>query len=139
MIELHVRTIDHDSQRYDTVGDWVYGNQPGEFHVTVSNMGNRDYEFCVAIHELVEAYLLRKRGVTQRQVDEFDNNFEANRPDGNIEEPGFDITAPYYKEHFFATGLEMLLAEKLNLNWQEYESTVNSLIYHKTANGTLQE
>lgn len=139
MIELHVRTIDHDSQRYDTVGDWVYGNQPGEFHVTVSNMGNRDYEFCVAIHELVEAYLLRRRGVTQRQVDEFDNNFEQKRSKEDISEPGDSSDAPYKQEHFLATTIERIIAQALELDWKTYDDTVLGLIYHKTANGTLQE
>ncbi len=125
-LNIRIRTIDHNKQRYDTVGDWRYTS--GEnLVITVSNMGDWRKEVLVAIHELTEVVLCRHRNITQESVDKFDMDFEAKRLKGDLSEPGDSSLAPYNKEHKFATILERAIAIELGVDWIDYEKTINSL------------
>ena len=146
-----IQTIPHKLQRYQTVGDWEPGN-PAK--ITVSEMGNDDYEFLVMVHELIEFYLCQKHGITSEMVDKFDFAFEKERAAEirhimkshprrgrygraqtrqmdidriNNREPGDDPNAPYYKEHQFATMMEKALCHELGVNWDKYDKTVMNL------------
>lgn len=125
-MHIQLRTIPHESQRYPTVGDWQI-SEDGTIAIDVSDMGNEDYAFLVAIHEAVEVWLCRKRGISQESVDAFDIEYEKNRPDGDFSEPGDDTNAPYFKEHQFATMIERQVAKELGVNWDEYNHAVESL------------
>lgn len=130
MFNAWIITKPQDEQRYDTVGDWRYRTTEymlPYLDITVSDMDNSDYEFLVAIHELVEAHLCRKRGIKEEDVTAFDEAFEKLRKEDNFDEPGNDVRAPYYKEHQFATMVEKLIALEIGVNWDEYDKTVNSL------------
>lgn len=125
---ISIASIPHGHQRYETCGDWK--ETPGRLEILVSRMGNKDYEFCVALHELVEAYLCQKRGITDSQVTAFDVWFENDRKAGahtETEEPGDHPLAPYRKEHFTATTIERIMAEQLQIDWKIYEETINAL------------
>lgn len=114
-------------QRYDTVGDWIPGS-PAE--IRVSRMSDPRYSFLVAIHELIEYELCRRRGVTDRQVVAFDRMFEKERVAGlhsQSAEPGDDPRAPYREEHRLAVKIEKLVAKKLDVNWNEYCEEVMSM------------
>jgi hypothetical protein len=43
------------------------------------------------------------------------------------DEPGDDPRAPYYKEHFFATNIERMIAHEMGIDWNEYSQKVESL------------
>jgi hypothetical protein len=123
-------TIDHKDQRYPTVGDWQSKEVAGkpEISVLVSNLGYEDYNFLIAIHELIEAYLCWKRGITDEEVTRFDKRFEELRKDKEVDgEPGDDPYAPYKREHFFATNIERQLAHELGVDWGRYEERIGSL------------
>jgi hypothetical protein len=125
-ITLHA--IPHNKHRYETVGDWQI--KPGAIDIAVSRMDNADYEFCVALHELVEAWLCLRRGVDDRDVTEFDERFEADRKAGahsETEEPGDSPLAPYRDEHFTATTIERMVAAELGVDWAKYDAKINSL------------
>src|SRR5437899_2430215 len=98
---IHIRTIPHGRQRYDTVGDWQ--DSTFEYTISVSKFDNEDYEFLVAIHELVEMWLCRKAGISDEAVTKWDVAYEGS-------EPGADSYAPYYKQHTQATQIEFQLA-----------------------------
>jgi hypothetical protein len=123
---INIQTIPHSLQRYPTVGDWFY-DKDGNLQIRVSAMGNPRYEFLIAIHELVEEQLCRERGISQNIVDAFDKEFEANRDENSLAEPGESSDAPYATEHCFATGIERLMCAELCVSWAQYEKTVNSL------------
>jgi len=106
--------IPHRNQRYETLGDWFYKGE-GFLQIHVSLVGNEDYEFLLLFHELVEAWLCRKRNISSADVDRFDMSYVG---DG---EPGDHPTAPYHKEHVFATLLEKTMAGELGIDWDEYE------------------
>lgn len=114
--------IPHKKHRYPTVGDYYKKN--GELHVRVSKM-NSKHEFLVLIHELIEFFLIDQKGISIKSIDDFDMLYEATKTDDS--EPGNDPNAPYFEEHQYATYIEKLLAEKLGVNWQKYDASVNAL------------
>lgn len=124
-----IETISHKAQKYPTVGDWR--NDPdGTLRIRVSDMKNEDYEFLIALHELVEQHLCKKRGITVEAVDEFDIEFEKQRAKSlslSTAEPGDNRFAPYRNEHCIATGVERIVAAALGVNWSDYEVAINSL------------
>lgn len=128
-MDYHIETILHSDQRYETVGDWQvrHGFRRSAIFIKVSSMVNEDYEFLVGLHEMIEAHLCFKRGITQQAVDQFDMDYERNRKEGDESEPGDQPSAPYYKEYQFALKLERLMSDELGVNWDKYEETLNSL------------
>jgi len=128
-MNITIKTIPHDEQRYETPGDWWF-DPDGTLQIRVSDIGNWKYEALVAVHEMHEVLLCKSRGITVAQVDAFDIQFEKDRADGNHspeEEPGSDPSCPCHQEHIFATALEELFAQQLGVPWKEYDKTVVSL------------
>lgn len=122
-----ISVIPHGKQRYDTIGDWIPGNPT---HIRVSRMKDQRYTFLVALHELVEYELCKMKGTSDSKVVAFDKQFEAERMLGYHsweEEPGDDPRAPYRKEHAFATSVERMVAQKMGVNWSDYERAVLAL------------
>ncbi|VVB61608.1 Uncharacterised protein [uncultured archaeon] len=121
-----INIIPHSRQRYETCGDWIFDDF-GDLHIRISDTGNTDYEFLVGIHEQIEAYLCNKRRIKEKDITRFDIQFEKNREEGNTDEPGDHILAPYRKEHQFATKIERELAKELDIDWNEYSKTIDEL------------
>lgn len=119
MKSIYIKTIPHGKQRYDTCGDWYDEN--GVQRINISKLNDEDMEFCVALHELIEAYLCQKRGITIEVVDKFDKAWKGKG------EPGDNEDAPYHKEHKFATMIEKLMAKELRLNWKKYGDKISNL------------
>jgi hypothetical protein len=121
MKPIHIESISYVHQRYETLGDY-YDDEKGT-QIKVTDMGAEDYEFLIALHEMVEQYLCKNRGIREEDITKFDKMFEAERDaeKWTTEEPGDDPRAPYKKEHFFSTNIERLMAEQLGVNWQIYE------------------
>lgn len=121
------KAIKHKAQRYETVGDFYKSHGVQNFRVSKMDA---DSEFLVFLHELIEWYLTQRRGITQKQVDEFDMQFERDRKAGLYSddvEPGDSIDAPYMKEHKFATTVERMLARECGVDWEEYDKKVMNL------------
>ena len=96
--------------RYSTVGDF-----PSYDRIEVADMGNKNYEFAIAIHELVESRLCEEHGITTDQIDLFDMGWKG---DG---EPGDDPSAPYHKEHVAATEVEIAVCKALGIDFGVYD------------------
>jgi hypothetical protein len=124
-MKFDVRIVPHTKQRYDTSGDYYLG-RTGNLHIIVSDLGNRQYELLIALHELIEATLCLNRNISIDAIDTFDF---AWTPHGGLTEPGDDPTCPYYREHQFATAMERALAQQLNVDWQAYSAAVEALDY----------
>ena len=123
MIQVHI--IKHEDQRYPTVGDWVFGEDtPAKMHnllVSVSQTGNQDYNDLVAVHEIIEAILCKANGVLDEVVTNWDRD-HIDHPD-----PGSIPGCPYYREHLVATVIEKIVASELQIDWYEYEETLEKL------------
>lgn len=117
MISIEARSIPHHQQRYDDVGDWTV-DAHGTRHIRASEMGNRDYEFLVLLHEMIESHLCLAHGVTQEAVDSFDMGYAGH-------DPGADRRAPYHDEHKFALSIEKRVAKALGIDWKAYEKRLD--------------
>lgn len=128
-MEIHIKTIDNTLQRYPTIGDYYYDSE-GILQIKVSNLGDRRMEMLVIIHELVEEFLTREAGIKEEDISGFDKYYEKRREMGLVEElsePGFSSESPYRNQHAIATGIELILAGILGVDWKRYEEIVNSL------------
>lgn len=125
-MNITLKSIPHDQQRYETAGDWKI-NPDGSIEINVSDMGNEDYNFLVALHELVEVWLCQKRGIKDEDVTKFDIAFEESRGKNDNGEPGDEPDAPYQNEHLIATGVEKIVAASIGVKWKEYDDAVNAL------------
>lgn len=124
MSNINVLTIPHETQRYNTVGDyWVDEN--GVTQIRISDLGNTFYEDLIMLHELT---LCRKAGVTIEDIDKFDFQFTENRAAGDASEPGDDPSAPYFKQHQFATKVEREMCRELGLDWDAYEDRISEVM-----------
>lgn len=124
-MKVLIETVPHESHRYCTVGD--YFDVDGAEHVLVSDMGNKKFERLVVLHELIEKWLTEERGISEESITTFDVEYERNRPEGDVSEPGDDPSSPYFNEHQFATKIERMLAQELHVDWDEYNATVENL------------
>lgn len=100
--------IPHHWQDYDTLGNWRIGTDDSAA-IFVSDTGNDDETFLIALHELIEMRLCAKAGVSQAAVDAFDAGYTG---DG---EPGDHPWCPYREQHRKAMLVEFLVADMLGL------------------------
>lgn len=129
-LSIYIKTIAHEKQRYPTVGDWFFereGPDNIKLVILISDMGNPWFEYLVAQHEQMEAMLCLRRGILEKSVSDFDIAFEEKRFEDNVDEPGDDPAAPYYKEHQYATIAERSMALELEIDWRTYDQTVSAL------------
>jgi hypothetical protein len=109
------QAIDHKDQRYNTVGDYMEcGRDYWSF--TISKM-NRDSEFAVLIHELIEMYLTQRRGLPEPEITKFDI-------ESGLDDPGASRDAPYHNEHMFAEKIERLILKQIGMSWRDHIKAV---------------
>ena len=120
MYNANIKTIPHPDQRYDTLGD--YYTEGGVIQFRVSSLANNDYEFLIALHELIEKQLAKKMGITEQMIDAWDLTHE------DEEEPGALEGCPYRDAHMIAEGIERVVATKLGVDWDHYEKTCREVI-----------
>jgi hypothetical protein len=124
MKDIWIKTIPAKDQRYITAGD--YYEKDGEIHFKITNQANEDYEFMIAVHELIEEYLIRKAGLTHKQIDDYDFAWEEKEKKGltKASQPGDEEDCPYKDQHVFATIIEGLLATQLGIDFQKYDKEI---------------
>jgi hypothetical protein len=113
--------------RYPTCGDYFKVGR--RTFIDIMEQDEEDYEFLIMIHELIEEYLTRKRGIAEQDITIFDMVFEREREEGlhgEDDEPGYDMRAPYRKEHIFSENIERLIAQELGVDWNEYTKRLKS-------------
>jgi hypothetical protein len=117
---ISIETIQHDQQRYPTAGDWQW-EEDGSLSINVSKMHVQEYMWLVAVHEIIEAILCKANGITDEIVTNWDKDHLYDCDPGGIQD------CPYYKEHLVATIVETMLADRLKIDWKEYEKTLDAL------------
>ena len=133
-MKIIIETIPHNEQRYETIGDWYY-DADGNLNIKVSHLSDWRRSMLVAVHELVEVLACKHDGVSQKSVDDFDMNFEANRKPGDDSEPGDASDAPYKFQHGLATGIERVLASAWGVDWADYEEEINGISKESPSGG----
>lgn len=125
-MNVKIEIIPHETQRYPTVGDWLF-EPNGDLVIRVSKLSDWRREMLIAVHELAEVLICKHEGISQESVDKFDIDFEKHRHPDSEEEPGDDPSAPYVNQHCIATGVERILAAELGVSWKEYEDELSQL------------
>jgi hypothetical protein len=128
--EIIIKAIHHNEQAYETCGNYWWENDKKILQIRVSDT-NSHYNFLIAVHELIEAYLAECKGIKEEDITKFDIEFEKMREQypllvGN-DEPGDHDKAPYNIEHIISSKIEKWLVDNMELNWKDYEDTINSL------------
>lgn len=119
-----IDTIEHRLQNYDTAGDY-YSRGDKQWFLRVSKLPDWKMEAAIVIHELMEMFLTKANGIDWGVIDEFDKNGEGkDHPD-----PGTLKSAPYHKEHKFATKIEKMFCKEIGLDWDEYNEVLDGLEY----------
>jgi hypothetical protein len=124
-MRIIIETIPHKLQRYPTVGDWYYVPD-GTLHIVVSEMADERSMFLVALHELIEAELCNRNGVSEQAVTDFD----MAHPE--LDDPGNDPRAPYHEEHIFAEGIERIVAMAIGRQWDHHEDHLSETTKART-------
>jgi hypothetical protein len=117
---ISISRIKHKNQRYNTAGDWQY-DEAGNLKITISDTKYPEMNALLFIHELIEAVLCKRNGITQEVVDTWDMTHLEDCDPGGI------LGCPYYREHMIAEIVEKLMAHELDVDWREYEKVIESL------------
>ena len=135
-MEIHIKTIPAEHQRYPTVGDYWYDTE-GVLQVRITEMPEsispelaEFYTKMIIVHELSEEALTKFRGLTEPEIADFDKYYEMRREQGLVpedSEPGFDNNAPYLREHTLSTAIEMQMCAMAGLSWSDYDNLINEL------------
>jgi hypothetical protein len=129
-LDIIIKTIPHKDQAYETAGNYRIEADTGRIVFEISDMGNWRYEALLAIHELLEYFMVKHKKIPLHKIDAFDFLFERERLQGKYkpeEEPGNHPDAPYYFMHQIATAVERLLAGLMGINWAKYDRAVTKL------------
>lgn len=106
-MRITIKTLSpRKEMRYNTAGDWVRTKR-GNLKITVVPQETAEGTFLLAVHEVIEAYLCHRDGITQKEVDDWD--FQQDCVWGRVcksREPGDSPHAPYYVQHRLATAIE---------------------------------
>lgn len=118
-MKIHIETIAHGKQRYDTLDDfWIEGDT---IEVRISKMDTPVYEHAILVHALVELLLCSDRGVPFTEIDRFDfSHLESS-------EPGDEPDAPYKQEHSYASVVERLYLTACGKDWKEYTEHIKNI------------
>jgi hypothetical protein len=117
-MRVEIKTVDPAAMRYPTAGDWEW-LPDGGLMLKIPEYGGRDVSvLLVAIHEMIEAYLCKRDGVTDEEVTKFDTDNPL------LEEPGDDPRAPYHKQHMVAMALEREAAIATSTDWATHDKWV---------------
>lgn len=130
------QVIEHHHQRYESSGDWFWTDDGETLNIRVSRLSRREWEFCLGLHETIEAMLCYFAGIDQKRVDTFDMPYEEayQRKDEHFpcgcpyrapSDPGSDPHAPYAFQHKIADACERVVAAVLGIHWPSYDAEVD--------------
>ena len=115
-MKITLEVIPHEQQRLHAIGDW-YFELNGDLVVRVSDLGDWRYNFLVARHEMDEAILCMKDGITTQMVDDDQKKaLPTDDPDSFSGYPG----ACLQNQHNDALSAEWVMSRLLNVDWIEY-------------------
>lgn len=114
-----VRVTTIDKIRHKNVGDWTY--EDFKILALTADTGNDDSNLLILFHELLEARLCQKHGITNEVVDAFDKHNQGEDEPGDL--PG----CPYRPHHQAAMKLEELAALLLGVDWKAHEKRIAKL------------
>ena len=125
-LNIIIRTAPERLVRAHQSGDWTYTERTILASVMEDTYPPQS-ELIIGIHEVIEAFLCRKMGITDAEVVAFDEKYERERAQGQHPEdaePGDAEDCPYRIPHQAATHVERAACHALDVSWIEHESVV---------------
>jgi hypothetical protein len=116
-MRIVIETKPKNLMRYVTAGDYFEVQKDNVF-IDVCEQGNDDANFLISLHELIEWYLTKKRGIKEEDIMDFD----LAHPDSL--EPGDEKDSIYRREHRFAENIERLVAGELGIDFNEHNNSI---------------
>lgn len=124
MTSIQIKSIPASRMRIPgSLGDYWY-DESGVLQVRVAEMENRDFETLIAVHEILEENGTRRRGLTEPEIQAFDEMWDKEQQEGKHPadaEPGFDPRAPYLHEHTASDATERFYLAFWGLDFSSYE------------------
>ena len=123
-MNIKVEYKKQEEMRYNTLGDYFYEGDLLVFQIVEQK--NPFFTRLILIHELIEFTLCEHKGVTIKEIEEFDFKFENLANDEYVEEdePGNMPSAPYHKEHVLSEIVERLMCNHVGVNFKEYNNAI---------------
>lgn len=109
-----------------TGADWWF-DENDNLQVRIEKMANKQHEKALTIHEVMEAMYCRLLGVTVKQVDAFDEVYEAAHQDNHGLNAGDAPFCPYAVPHSLATAPERVYAAIAGICWELYDKEIGDL------------
>jgi hypothetical protein len=133
---LDFKVIPHKKQRYDTVGDYFL--KKGRRFFRLSRMPDKPHPITVFLHEMIEFFLCRVLGISMKEIDRFDMEYELahsgpvcpiQAPCGRrwYEEPGDNPHATTINS-CYSDSLRAIDCEALGVKWSEYNAGSRGVI-----------
>jgi hypothetical protein len=113
---IHIEIIPLEDMYMDYHGDYWW-EKDGTLQIRCSRYPNEIQEIGTIDHEMLEAWKLKVKGVSVKDVEKFDKEHEDH------DDPGCLPDAPYHKEHMESMQHEKLLCEQMGFDWDKYYNT----------------
>lgn len=123
MKEIRIEIVpDTSHQRYDTLDDYWLKDDVLTFRITKQSEDWKN--LFILIHAMIEYVLTSEKGITEKEITDFDIEFEKDEKRvKKYWEPGMDKNAPYHKEHKIALKVEQLMCKHLGINFKQYNDS----------------
>ena len=119
-------TIPEKWHPYDTAGNWSLCEDA--ILCFASDCYPEESVLAILLHELVEAVLSKKAGISEKKICDFDTSYEAKRSQGHYPddaEPGDHPDSPYRLPHQAATFVERAVCSALEISWADHERIIS--------------
>lgn len=124
------KTVTMKEQPFLTQGDWQT-DKDGNMVSTIAECEDWRFWAIVAIHEMVEYFICKLRGVTIEDCNKFDAMYEEGYRSGKIpldKEAGYDKRCPYHRGHVWGDRFAWVLAKLLRVKIKDYNRYMDKLI-----------
>ena len=126
-MKINIETIPHGDQRYPTVGDY-WDDENGVMQVRVSDMKDWRYEALVIIHELVEMFLTKHRGIRRTRDQRFRHQIRTvARGTARLRRAGRSPARALSQRTFFRDQPGAAFLFRTGLDWFAYDRDVDAL------------
>ena len=124
-MKIVIDFLNSEQMRYSTCGDYFYDKE-GVKHFQIIDTGNEYYNTLILLHEMTEEIISKNQGIIEQDILAHDIWHEKEFNEGRTEiyEPGEHPLSPYADSHFFAETIERLIANKLKIDWNEYDKSL---------------
>lgn len=128
-MNIKIQFIAHKNHRHTTLGYWKVEN--GSLVIQISRELCWENRIVVLFHELIEAAICIRNGITTEECDAFDDLFELEYEAGiwpKSVEAGFDKRCPYRKGHIWGSRFELLVMLLLRADRKKLNAECNKLM-----------